>query len=380
MSQDVAVRAVTTKKDLQRFILFPWNIYRRKPGYDAWVPPLIADEKELFDPRRHPFHKHAEIQNFLAYRGKSIVGRISAIIDQQYLRYREEGTGYFGFFESIDSRDVSGVLFKTAEDWLRKRNMKKIIGPISPTPNQILGTLIDSFELPPVIQTPYNPSYYPRLIENHGFIKEKDHFAYYMDTSTPFPERIERVANLAKKRKNIMIRPFDMKNFAREVEIVRDIWNRAWQENSDFVPWTEAEFQFMAERLRLIALPQTALLAFVDDVPAGISVPLPNINETLIKMNGRLLPFGLFRLLLGKRRCRLIRMAIMGICTEFQNIGVDAMFIVETSKRARRLGFEAAEMSLILEDNYKLVNMFANWGLAPYRTYRVYQKSLVFSP
>ena len=218
--------------------------------------------------------------------------------------------------------------------------------------------------------------HYQALVEGQGYVKERDHYAYYVDRSLPIPERVVRVAQLARKRGRITIRPFDMRHFKRDVNIVREIWNDAWQDNSDFVPWTEAEFNKMASDLRLLAIPSLAYLAFVEGKPAGISIAIPDVNEILIKMNGRLLPFGIFRLLFGRSRTKKIRLAIMGLRKEYQNRGIDALFVYKTYTRALEMGYEAAEMSLILEDNHKLRNMLESWGMWRYKTFRVYKKEL----
>lgn len=377
MAEPVAIEPVESKKELLRFIKFPWKVYRGTTRYDNWVPPLLVDEKALFDPTKHPFHKHADLRCFLAFRGDEIAGRITAIIDYQYIKSRNENTGYFGFFECFNDREVATALFEAAADWLREKEMTKIIGPISPTPNHILGLLINNFDIPPVLQTPYNPPYYVDLYEQWGLQKQEDHFAYYLHKDTlPLSEKVIRVNKLARKRGNITFRSINMKHFKEEVEIIREIWNDAWRNNIDHVPWTKEEFLHMAKDLRLIANTELVLLAFVKGEPAGFSIPLPNINETLIKMNGRLLPFGIFRLLYGKKHCKLLRLAILGVRPQFQNMGIDSIFIYEVYSRGVELGYEAAELSLILENNYKLINLLDSWGADRYKTFRVYQKSI----
>ena len=376
MSDSIVIRPVVTKKELKQFILFPWKIYRGATNYPNWVPPLIVDEQTLFNPRKNPFFLHSEQKNFLAYRADKIVGRISGTVDQQYLEYGERDTAYFGFFECFDDEDVAAALFQKVQEWARAKNMKKILGPMNPTPNHILGLLIDAFDKPPVVQTPYNPPYYRRLYEKSDMQKEKDHYAYYLDQTVRPSDRMKRVAELAKKRGRITVRPVNMKNYDSELQIIHEIYNAAWKERSDFVPWTEEEFFHMAADLKLIVIPELIFLAFVDGDPAGFVVPIPDINQVLIKMNGRLLPFGLLRLLWGKSRVNKVRLALLGIKQKYQNKGIDAIFIYESYIQAERHGFKAAEMSLIIEDNYKLLNMLDSWGAERYKTYRIYQKSI----
>jgi len=371
------IREVTGGRALDRCIKYPWKIYRGPDGYPNWVPPLLLDQRALFDRKKHPFFQHAEEANYLAFSDGEIVGRISGIIDHQFIRNWGERAAYFGFYESVDDAEVARSLFEAVERWARGKSMEKIIGPISPTPNHILGLLIDSFDIPPVIQTPYNPPYYQRLFEQAGLVKEKDHYAYILRRGNPpLSERVKRVAELARKRGKIEVRPFNMRRFDEEVELVRDIYNSAWSDNSDFVPWTLEEFHAIAKDLRLVCLPELVMLAFVDGVPAGVSISLYDFNQILHRMNGRLFPFGIFKLLLGKHGIDGMRLSNLGIREGYRNMGIDAIFIYENYVRSEKYGINWCEVSLILEDNDKLVGMLDTWGATRYRTYRVFRKEL----
>ena len=376
LKQSVAVKTVENRRDLRRFIYFPYTLYRRTYSNKSWVPPLLIDEKVLHDKNRHPFHKHAEVQNFIALRDGQMVGRITAIKDSRYIEFKKQNTGYFGFFECIDDESVSRELFDRAVSWCADQGMKKIIGPINPTPSHILGCLLNDFENPPMIQIPYNLPFYPRLIEDSGFEKDEDHFAYIMDEKAELSEKMVKVAEYAKRRGNITFRSANMRDFAREKELVKQLWNEAWEENSDFVPWTDEDFDYLAKDLKQIIIPEMAFFAYVDGDPAGVSITLPNINEILITMNGRLFPFGLVKLLLGRKKIKTARFAMMGIRNRYKNRGIDALFACETFRRGRELGFKKAEFSLILEENFKLRKTLESWGAWPYRTYRIYARSI----
>ena len=328
LSQSVEIKTVENKRDLRRFIMFPYDHYKKMRPDTAWVPPLLVEEKELHDRNRHPFHKVATVQNFLAHRNGDIVGRVSAIWDPRYREYRGQNAGYFGFLECIDDESVSTELLKTAEKWCADKKLDKVIGPINPTPSHILGCLLNDYENPPVIQIPYNPSYYPKLIESAGFIKEEDHFAYIMDERANLSEKVLKVAEYAKRRGNITLRNPDMKHFDREADLFKEIWNEAWIDNADFVPWTDDEFQRVADGLKQILNPELAFFAYVNGEPAGVSIAIPNLNEILYKMNGRLLPFGIFKLLFGMKRIRSLRFIGLGIKDKFKNRGIDALFAV----------------------------------------------------
>ncbi len=374
----VEIQSVKNAKDLKQFIHFPWKIYRGVYGrYENWVPPLLVGEKELFDEKKNPFFQHALMENFLAYKDGKEVGRISAIIDDNFVQFHNDKAGFFGFFESIDDSDVALALLSTAESWVKERGMERIIGPMDPSTNHMLGTLIDSFDEPPIVQMNYNPPYYPALLDFAGYGTERNLLCYRMTKETlELSEKIERVTELAKKRGKLSIRTINMKQFNSEVELIRDLYNAAWEKNWGFVPWTREEFDAMAEELKLIARPELVFLVFAGEKLVGVSIPLPNINEILINMNGRLFPVGIFKLLAGKNKTKMMRVAILGVHPDYQNKGIDAIFTYETYKTGVELGFFGAEFSWILEDNFALRNMLEAWGTEMYRTYRVYKKQL----
>ena len=376
MSLPVTVKAVEGKRDHRNFVMFPYSHYRKTYSYPNWVPPLLTEEKVLHDKNKHPFHQHAEVQNFLAYRDGELIGRISGIKDPLYIDFKKQNTGYFGFFECIDDESVSRELLQQVEIWGKERGLNKIIGPINPTPSHILGCLLNDYDNPPMLHIPYNPPFYPQLIEKSGFEKEEDHFAYIMDESAQLSEKVLKVAEYAKRRGNITLRSVNVRKFKEEAALVKEIWNDAWEQNADFVPWTDAEFSHLAESLKQIIIPELAFFAYVGDEPAGVSITLPNVNEILINMNGRLFPFGIFKLLFGMKKIKTVRFTGLGIRNQFKNRGIDALFACETYVRGRELGYSKAEFSLILEENVKLRKALESWGAWPYRTYRVYSKEL----
>jgi GNAT superfamily N-acetyltransferase len=366
MGERVVVRPVQTKKENKQFINFPYTLYKKILRNPYWAAPLRIDEKNLMDRQKFPFYRHA------------IVGRIVGTIDEQYHKFREKDVAYFGFFECIHDREAAFALFDAALGWAKSNGMKRIIGPISPTTNHILGVLQNAFTGVPMIQVPYNPDYYPALYDAYGFGKEKDHFAFIVHKGElALSDKIRRVVDLVRKRQKVVIEPVDMKHYPEYVRIAKDLYNTTWSDNSDFVPWTAEEFDFLAKDLKMAIVPELTFLARVNGVPVGLSIALRNFNEIFVKMNGRLLPTGIFRLLLGQKKIKSVRLAIMGVLPEYRNMGIDAAFTLETYDRGVAMGMDTCEMSLILEDNYPLINMFEKWGAPAYRTYRVYTKSLM---
>ncbi|MBI3797367.1 MAG: N-acetyltransferase, partial [Deltaproteobacteria bacterium] len=236
------ISPVHNRRDLQRFLKLPWRIYQ---GNSLWVPPLLFDLKKLLDPRKHPFHQHAEVQYFLAWRGEEVVGRIAAIVNHQYVQFHEDATGFFGFFESIDDQSVAVALLAAAERWVAERGMQRIRGPMNFSTNEECGLLVDGFQHPPAVMMPYNLPYVARLIETAGYTKAKDLLAYLLDDTTP-PERLVRGVARLQRRHHITIRPINLRRFRQEVALMLEVYNSAWERNWGFVPMTTAEVDSLA--------------------------------------------------------------------------------------------------------------------------------------
>jgi GNAT superfamily N-acetyltransferase len=336
------------------------------------------DEKNQFDPDKDPFYKHADVEHFGAYREGRLVGRVSAIVDHNFNKAHGEQTGFFGFFESFDDKEVSGALLEAAERWLTNRGMTRMMGPVNLSTNHVIGMLIDGYDIPPVVQMGYNPPYYPGLMEAYGLSKYKDLYSYRMTTKLPLSDKISRIQEIARKRGKVTIRDFDMKrDWDNLVEVIRDIYNDAWANNWGFVPWTEEEFAYLAKDMKLIIDPEMVFVADVEGEAAAVALPLPDINQVLIKMNGRLFPFGIFKLLAGKGKIDMIRVAVLGVRKKFQNKGLDGILIYELYTRGQARGLNSADLSWVLEENYDLRNLLESWGTEHYKTHRVYSKPLL---
>jgi GNAT superfamily N-acetyltransferase len=374
MASAPEIRPVRTAAELRKFILYPWRLYR---GNRYWVAPLVSDQKLLLDPRKNPFFEHSELQHFLALRDGKVVGRISAIVDHNYVEFQKEKAGFFGFFECTEDPQVARALFRTAEDWLRERGMARMIGPTNPSTNDTVGLLADAFDQYPVLHMPYNFPYYPKLCEDAGLTKARDLYAYYMENTIAVSEKIKRVAELIQKRRKVTIRPINMKKlFTEEIELIKTVYNDAWMPNWGFVPWTEAELEHTAKDLKKVVEPDMVLLAFVDGEVAGFILSLPDLNIALRHIRGRLFPFGLFKVLWHARKIDMVRTLAMGVRKKFQGLGLDALFYYESWVRGKKHGFNRGEMSWILEDNYAMRNPMENWGARIYKTYRMYGKEL----
>lgn len=374
----VRVAPVTSATDLESFLRLPWRIYRGDPN---WVPPLLRQQRELLDRRRHPFHAHAEVEYFLARRGAQVVGRVAAIVNEEHDRAHGERAGFFGFFETVDDEEVSAALLGAAARWLDERGARVLRGPASFSSNEEWGLLVEGFDGPPVIMMAYNPPYYARLLERCGLAKAMDLIAYWAHRTVGTGERLERLAAIggrARQRLGLSIRPAQLRHFDAELDVLRELYNRAWQLNWGFVPLTEAEIEHTARELRPIVVPELALFAFAGGRPVGAIVGVPDLNVALRHIDGRLFPFGLPRLLWETkvRGIKRLRLMLLGVVPELRRSGVVAALVEEFARNALRLGYEEAEFGWVLETNALLHDMVVSFGLRPYRRYRVYEASL----
>ena len=370
----IEVFPVSNKRELRQFIRFPWQIYQ---SYLNWVPPLLGEMRKTFDRTRFPFFEHSEAQFYLARRRGELVGRIVAIKNNNHLQVYQDATGFFGFFESIDDQAVADALFKRAEEWLAARELHKIRGPENYSQNEDCGLLVDAFDLPPVIMMPYNPPYYQRLIEKAGFSKAIDLYAYTIEQAESIPAMLTQVAHDIQATADFTIRPVDLKHLEAEIPRLKAVYNAAWSENWGAVPFTDSEINYLKEALKKIALPDMNFIAEMHGVPIGVSVTVPDLNELLIGLNGRLLPFGIFRLLTGMKKIRGVRVLIMGVLKEYRHKGIDLLFYYETFKNGLQHGFTKGEMSWILENNLPMIKTLEKIsGVRRYKTYRLYEKTI----
>lgn len=373
MGVDVRAISAESRKQRKEFIDLAWPIYA---DYPNWVPPLKVDLHTLLNPKKHPYHEHADVQLFIAYRNGKAVGRIAAHVNHEHTKRWNERMGFFGFYEAVRDQEVTDRLFSAAEDWLRSRKCERIRGPFSWTPNEEIGLAIDRFDIDPSLMMPYNPPYYAGQIESAGFAKAKDLLAYWVDDPGRIPERLTRGVKIASKRNEIEIRPFNMKRFWDEVELLKELYNTAWEDNWSAVPMSDKEIEHLAKDLKMAVDPEIVYFAYVGGELAGFSLSLPDVNRATKRANGRLLPFGIFKIMREMKKITHIRVLLLGILPRFRNTGVDIALYHETFDRGMRRGYTSAEMSWILEDNYNIRNPIEKFGGHVYRSYRVYDKEL----
>ncbi|MBI4520454.1 MAG: N-acetyltransferase [Gemmatimonadetes bacterium] len=336
---------------------------------------MRRDVKELLDRRKHPFHQHAEVAYFLAERDGRTAGRVAAVVNHRHNEFHQERTGFFGFFESERDLEVAGALLRSACDWLARRGMERARGPMNFSTNEECGLLVDGFATPPAIMMTHNPRYYADLLEASGFRKERDLLAYWRDDPEP-PERLVRGVERLQGRLGVRIRGLDMKRFAAEVAAIKEVYNSAWAQNWGFVPMTDAEFDYMAKQFKPVVDPDLTLLAEVAGEVVGFSLTLPDLNQALKHINGRLFPLGLFRLLWESRRIRSVRIITLGLKPGYRRLGIDAALYLRTWVVGTAKGYVSGEASWVLEDNWEMRRALEKMGFRVRKTYRIYERPL----
>jgi GNAT superfamily N-acetyltransferase len=373
---EINIVEVESSGQLRQFIEYPNRLYAGDPNY---VTPLYVERKEFFDKKNNPFYRTARTQLFLAIRNNEVVGRIATCISYRHNDYHEEKTGFFGFFDTPDDEEISRRLLKVAMIELKKAGMDRMRGPMNFSTNHECGFLVEGFDSPPVVMMTYNHPYQTRLAEKFGLKKVMDLVAYKLPTSTGPSERIRRVVESRLARTRVKIRPINMGSFAREVHLIREVYNQAWAKNWGFVPMDDDEFDHLAKNLKQILDPEIVCIAEHEGRAIGFSLALPNINQVLIRLDGRLFPTGLLKLLwLTKVRksidqCRLIT---FGVIPEYRNRGIDMMLYMETARRGLEKGYKWGELSWILESNDLMRHGVEQMGAVVYKRYRIMEMPL----
>jgi hypothetical protein len=377
-SATIEVREVRSSSDLKTFISVPWSIYRDDPN---WVPPLKIERKSALSPK-NPYFLHARWKAWIAYLDGKPVGRISAQIDELYLERHDAQTGFFGLLESPQDPAVFTALFGVAESWLKDQGMRTLLGPFSLGINQEIGCLVEGFDSPPYLMMGHARPYYGEAIEAQGFAKAEDVLAYVLrEDMFALPENIQKL--LGRLSGKMKLRQVDRKNMASELEILRDIFNDAWSHNWSFVPFTREEFSAVGKELFAITPPDFTWIAETEGEPAAFMILLPNLNEVIADLDGKLFPFGWAKLLwrLKVRSPKTARIALMGVRQKYQHtrlgpalafLTIQALYLPLT----KRKHMEEIEMSWVLEQNHATRNIIEKVGGVVTKRYRMYRKEL----
>lgn len=370
------VAPVAGRGELGRFISLPWRLYAGDP---YWVPPLKSQVKALLD-LRHPFYRDgaAARELFLAWRGTRVAGRIAAIVNRAHNRFHADRWGFFGFFECEDDAAAAAALLEAAADWVRGKGCDTLVGPVNPSTNYECGLLVRGFDAHPRVMMPYNPPRYAELLDGCGLAKVKDLLAFESEVHAGSFARLQRVAEKTQRRETeLTVRPVELARFPREVAIIREIYNSAWERNWGFVPMSEAEFSALAKELKSLVDPRLLQIASVGGDPAGFLLALPDVNPALLVLNGSLVnPLRLVRALLVGRRRQALRLITMGVKEAYRRRGIEAVLFFEGLKAALERGYSRCEYSWILEDNELALRTVRLMDAELSKVYRLYARPL----
>ncbi len=377
MSPSLEIIALSRQpRDVRRFLNLAYSIYGNDPN---WVAPLLVDLMKVFGDA-NPLFQHAEMQLWIARRDGRDVGRIAGIIERHHNETHGERTAFFGFFECVDEAVVAARLFAAVSDWAGQKGMNRILGPMNPTTNDECGLLVEGYDSPPVFMMTYNPRYYEALILGVGCTKAKDLLAFGFDIANGPKERLGRFLEKFQRREpDVRIVPFARKSLTEHLAKVKTVYNQAWEKNWGFVPMTDGEIDFMAERLKPLLTDGLAYVAEAPEGPVGFLLAMPDFNEAFRPMRGRLLSLGLFSALpylLRRKVPRYVRCVTLGVTAPYRGRGVEAAMLAHALTTCLRLGFARGEASWILEDNTPVQRTIGLFGGEVYKRYRVYERAI----
>lgn len=359
----------------KQFVRLPWEIYGDDPN---WVPPLLMSLEEGVGFRRNPFYDRNRCECFLVMRKGRTVGRVCALVNVGHNERFRENRGFFGFFECIDDQRAANQLFQAASEYLSAEGMTDVRGPANPSLNQEVGLLVEGFDTPPTFMMTYNRPYYDRLITGFGFEKSQDLYAYdaHIEMIADLDPKLAFVVGELKRRFNVRVRRFNPKKFTEEVNLFLDIYNRSLVGTWGFVPLSPAEVAHQAKGLRYLLAPELTTIIEVDGKPIGAGLGLLDFNPLIKQINGRLLPFGFLRLMLGKKKIKRVRLMSTNVLPEYQKWGFGLLALERMLPDALAMGIETGEFSWVLESNHLSRASLERGGLTRNKTYRVYDRSL----
>jgi GNAT superfamily N-acetyltransferase len=373
----VNVRPVRGRRDLDAFIRVPFRLHRGTP----WVPPLIMERREFLNREKNPFFAHGEAEYFLAERDGEVVGRITAHVDERWTQHNGGNDGMFGFFECERNPETARALMDAATGWLRERGRERMLGPMDFTTNDECGLLVEGFDLDPFVLEPWHPPYYQEFVEGLGLAKAMDLLMWRLELGQlkkgdRFHDLIHQAAETSAKEHGVVIRHMRKRDLEAEVMRFMEVYNEAWDRNWGFVPVSEEEVRFQAKNLKPILDENWAMIAERDGEVVGAALTLPDVNQVLKGMNGRLLPLGWLRFLTGRRKVDRVRVFALGVKPQYQHFGVAAALYVEHVQVAARVRQKWGEMGWILEVNEPMNRAMEGMGGEVVKRYRLYERPL----
>ena len=368
---NLIIQRVTTARQKKQFLHFPWTLYRDDPN---WIPPLRGSQKEMVNYRHHPFYDRNAVQTFLAYRGQEVCGRIAAILNRGHIAQYNDPRGFFGFFDCFDDQEAANGLFDAVRQWFADQDIHNLRGPANPSLNYEVGLLVDGFDSPPTFMMTYNPPYYGRLIENYGFRKTQDMYAFWghIDMLPEIGKKLAPIAEQIIERYDVKLRPLDASRFKPEVELFLNLYNRSLANTWGFVPMSDSELKRLAGELKQIIVPEMTVCAEIDGRVVGAAFGLPDYNPRIKEIDGRLFPFGFIHLLRNRRAIKRIRLLSTNVLPEYQRYGVGLVLMHGLVPKAIEWGLEEGEFSWVLESNRLSYGALKKGGAKITKTYRMY--------
>ncbi len=368
---ELEIRPVQTRREQKQFVNLAWTLYRDDVN---WIPPLRRNQEELLGFRTHPFHEFATVRNWLAWRDGQPVGRISGIINPTHNQKYHEQRGFFGFFECIDDQQVADGLFDAVRLWLSEHGITDLRGPVNPSLNYEIGLLIEGFDSPPTFMMTYNQPYYAQLIEQYGFGKIQDVYAFWghVDMLSSLDKKLEFVIREAQSRFDVKLRYLDRSRFREEVQTFLDIYNASLEGTWGFTPLSDGEIEHMSTAMRHLIVPELTTVAEVDGRPVAAAFGMLDYNPRIKQIDGRLFPFGFIRLLTRRRKIQRVRLISTNVLPEFQRWGMGVLVLARLVPDALQWGIEEAEFSWVLESNHLSYKSLKRGGAKLTKTYRIY--------
>jgi GNAT superfamily N-acetyltransferase len=371
------IRPVEGRRDQRRFIALPSDLYRNEP---RWIAPLDMDMRRRLDRERNPFFAHADAEYYLAWRDGRVVGRITAHVDHRFNEFQDNRWGMFGFFECEDSAETAHALLEVAEGWLRERGRDRMLGPMDFTTNDECGLMVEGHERPPIILSSWHHPYYQALLEGEGLTKAMDLLMWSLHISgrSNVRDAIWKRADRVEAEHGIVVRPMRKRDLDAEVDRFLEVYNAAWERNWAAVPLTEAEVRHYAKDLKPILDENWAFIAERTDTGevVGAALTLPDYNQVLAHLHGRLLPFGWAKALYYRRKIDAVRVFALGVKPEYQHTGVAARFYQLHYESAERTPQKGGEMGWVLETNRAMNRAMEGMGGRIVRRFRVYERAL----
>jgi hypothetical protein len=379
MTGTITITEVVNKADKKLFISVPFGIFKNDPH---WVAPLHIERMEHLDPKKNPLFDHATVKLFLAWRDGKPVGRISAQIDRLHLEHHKDGCGQFGYLDGEDDPLIFAALLGHAAAWLKASGLKKMQGPFTLSINDETGLLVDGFDTPPFIFMGHALPYYARHVEAAGLAKAKDMVAYDYFEQNNRSQTIHKIYDRAMRSGKFKLRALDKKNMKAEMNLIMTVFNDAWGNNWNYIPFTEKELTVLGNNLKMLVTGDYISVVEYEGEAAAFAVTLPNINEWIKGMNGRLLPFNWVKLAYNviRKRPQSVRLPLMGVLRKYHDKAIGSTLAILAIESIRRYhngrGTLHGELGWILEDNMGMRSIIETFGAKPYKTYRIYEKTL----